>query len=130
MIRTLLTAAAATALLAGAAYAQDTTAQGAAKDQAPATEPKGDMATPPAAPDTAVNPPAGDAAAMPAPPATTSSTTTSAAASPDATAAGVPASATVTSSTVTNGPVADTPENRAKYTPLSRAGKRTKAAGN
>ena len=27
-------------------------------------------------------------------------------------------------------PVADTPENRAKYTPLSRAGKRTKAAGN
>jgi hypothetical protein len=26
--------------------------------------------------------------------------------------------------------VADTPENRAKYPPMSRAGKRTKAAGN
>ena len=127
MIRTLLTAAAATALLAGAAYAQDTTAQGAAKDQAPATEPKGDMATPPAAPDTAVNPPA-DSMAAPPPPAAGMQTTGPA--SPDAVAAGVPASATVTTATVTNGPVADTPENRAKYTPLSRAGKRTKAAGN
>jgi hypothetical protein len=32
---------------------------------------------------------------------------------------------------VTNGPVADTPENRAKYgQPMSRAGKRTAARGN
>lgn len=32
---------------------------------------------------------------------------------------------------VTNGPVADTPENRAKYgAPMSRAGKRTAARGN
>ena len=42
----------------------------------------------------------------------------------------VPA-ATYTSTTVTNGPVADTPENRARYgAPLSRAGKRTAAKGN
>jgi hypothetical protein len=31
---------------------------------------------------------------------------------------------------VTNGPVLDTAENRAKYPPLSRAGKRTSARGN
>ncbi len=41
------------------------------------------------------------------------------------------ASATVTTSLVTNGPVADTPENRAKYgQPMSNAGKRTAARGN
>jgi hypothetical protein len=41
------------------------------------------------------------------------------------------ASATVTTSLVTNGPVADTPENRAKYgSPMSNAGKRTAARGN
>jgi len=39
--------------------------------------------------------------------------------------------ASVTTTTVTNGPVADTPENRAKYgQPMSRAGKRTSARGN
>ena len=32
--------------------------------------------------------------------------------------------------TITNGPVADTPEMRAKYRPLSRAGRATKSAGN
>ena len=37
---------------------------------------------------------------------------------------------TATTRTVTNGPVPDTAENRAKYQPLSRAGKRTEAAGN
>ena len=41
------------------------------------------------------------------------------------------ASAVVSVNTVTNGPVADTPANRAKYgQPLSRAGKRTAAKGN
>jgi hypothetical protein len=54
----------------------------------------------------------------------------SAAATP-ATAASTDASATVTTSLVTNGPVADTPENRAKYgAPLSNAGRRTAARGN
>ena len=38
---------------------------------------------------------------------------------------------TLTNTMVTNGPVADTPENRAKYgQPMSQAGKRTTAKGN
>ncbi len=41
------------------------------------------------------------------------------------------ATASVTTTTVTNGPIADTPENRAKYgKPMSRAGQRTPARGN
>jgi len=48
-----------------------------------------------------------------------------------ATTYGTPTGATVTTSTTTNGPVPDTAENRAKYgQPMSRAGKRTAAAGN
>ena len=50
---------------------------------------------------------------------------------PSAPAAGEPASATVTTTTVTNGPVPDTPENRARFgQPMSRAGKATAARGN
>ncbi len=42
-----------------------------------------------------------------------------------------PSGATVTNTMVTNGPVPDTPENRAKYgQPMSHAGKRTPAKGN
>jgi len=42
-----------------------------------------------------------------------------------------PASPTYTTSVVTNGPVADTPENRARYGgPMSHAGRRTGARGN
>ena len=38
---------------------------------------------------------------------------------------------TLTNTMVTNGPVADTPENRSKYgQPMSQAGKRTAAKGN
>ena len=49
---------------------------------------------------------------------------------PAATTYSTPA-ATVTTTTVTNGPVADTPENRAKYgQPMSNAGKRTQPSGN
>jgi len=40
------------------------------------------------------------------------------------------AAATAEPAVVTNGPVLDTAENRAKYPPLSRAGKRTSARGN
>lgn len=40
------------------------------------------------------------------------------------------ASATAEPAVVTNGPVLDTAENRAKYPPMSRAGKRTAARGN
>ena len=55
-------------------------------------------------------------------------------AAPAATDAATPASATVPGSvtvqTVTNGPVPDTPEMRAKYKPLSHAGRHSKPAGN
>ncbi|HEX5380348.1 MAG TPA: hypothetical protein VFW47_17350, partial [Phenylobacterium sp.] len=58
-------------------------------------------------------------------------TDTTAAPSAMTPAASTDASAVVSTITVTNGPVADTPENRAKYgQPLSRAGKRTAAKGN
>ncbi|MFD1189811.1 hypothetical protein [Phenylobacterium conjunctum] len=50
---------------------------------------------------------------------------------PSAMGAGADVAATVTTTTVTNGPIADTPENRAKYgQPMSRAGKASKARGN
>lgn len=54
---------------------------------------------------------------------------------PAAEAYSIPASAreraTFTTTTVTNGPVADTPQNRARYGgPMSRAGKRTAPQGN
>ncbi|MES2896462.1 MAG: hypothetical protein V4759_10555 [Pseudomonadota bacterium] len=118
-LKILLTAAAATALLAGAAQAQtppaDTANPATSADAMPPVMPA------PVSPDTAVNQPAGT---MIDP-----GTTTSEAA--PAMAGAVDASATVTTTLVTNGPVADTPENRAKYgQPLSRAGKRTAARGN
>lgn len=109
----LVTAASALALLGGAAMAQTA-----------ATQPP-------------VNPMPGQAGAAATDP--TMGAATSGAAATDmtapgaasATAAGSNVSATVTTTTVTNGPVADTPENRAKYgQPLSRAGKRTAAKGN
>ena len=70
--------------------------------------------------------------APPAEPATVSATTTEESAAPAAASSGSNVSATTfTNMTVTNGPVPDTKENRAKYgQPLSRAGKRTAAAGN
>ncbi len=55
----------------------------------------------------------------------------SAATTPSADAAASNTNATVQNTTVTNGPVPDTPENRAKYgAPMSHAGKKTKPAGN
>ena len=73
--------------------------------------------------------PAEPAAAMPMPTdSTPSPATATAPAAASATDAGTPVSATV--QTVTNGPVPDTPEMRAKYRPLSHAGRHTKPAGN
>ncbi|UTP38059.1 fasciclin domain-containing protein [Phenylobacterium sp. LH3H17] len=81
--------------------------------QEPPTPPAGEPApTPESAPSDATAPPATDAM-------------TARAANP-----GADASAAVTSTTVAMQPVADTPENRAKYKPLSNAGKRSKAKGN
>jgi hypothetical protein len=62
-----------------------------------------------------------------------SSATTTAEASPPvvSTTSYQPQAPTVTNQLVTNGPVADTPENRARYgQPMSRAGKMTKPVGN
>ncbi|MES2896461.1 MAG: fasciclin domain-containing protein [Pseudomonadota bacterium] len=89
--------------------------------QEPPTPPAGEPAPPPAAeqaptpeaaPSDAATPPATDAMTAPA-------------ATP-----GADVSAAVTATTVAMQPVADTPENRAKYKPLSNAGKRSKAKGN
>lgn len=87
MIKTICTAAAAMALLAGAAQAQ------------PASQPQ---QAPPA------QPPAQSAGVQ---------VTTSV------------DSGGVTVHRVTNGPVADTPENRAKFPPLSATGRNTKPQG-
>lgn len=76
--------------------------------------------------------PAADAA-MPTPsaPTTPASGAADASATEPSIPAGVPADATIISQMVTNGPVADTPENRARFgEPMSRAGKMTRPAGN
>jgi hypothetical protein len=82
-------------------------------------------------------PTAADVSASTAPPAepattTATSTTSSDVTAPAASSSGVNTSAASFSNlTVTNGPVPDTPANRAKYgQPLSHAGKRTAARGN
>ena len=132
-MKTLLTTAAALALIGGAAHAGEGAKKSKPADPAQMhgqmhdqmrdetgkamTTPGADASATPAMPDTSVNPPANDTAAMPP-------------ASPDASAEGVPASATVSANVTTNGPVADTPENRAKFKPLSRAGRATTPRGN
>ena len=116
MIRTLLTAAAAMALLASGAHAGDGMKKKPKPAEAAASQMKedmpgkaaSDMDASPKAPDTSVNPPV----------------------SADAASAAVDTSAVVAVQTVTNGPVADTPENRALYKPLSRAGRHTAPRGN
>ena len=130
-MKTLLTAAAALALIGGAAHAGEGAKKSKPADSAQMQDETGKAMTTPGAdasattampgaapmPDTSVNPPSDEAAIMPP-------------ASADASAQGVPASATVATNVVTNGPVADTPENRAKFKPLSRAGRATTPRGN
>jgi hypothetical protein len=115
-LKIILAAAAASALMSGAAFAQPT-------DQAPASG--------------AVNPSTG---AAPADQTTTTTTTTTPDAAVPATGAATSTSTTatdtatgtsVTTTLTTNGPVPDTAENRAKYGgPMSHAGKHTAAKGN
>lgn len=104
MIRTLLTATAALALLAGGAHAES---KQKPKPVAPAAA--SEMGT--------------DSSSQ-----TMSNQPTSA----DAMSSGVDTSATAAGNTrvVSNGPVADTKENRAKFPPLSRAGRATTPRGN
>jgi hypothetical protein len=112
-IKHLAIAASALTLMAGAAHAQ--TAATMAPDPAPAA---GLQVNPPRDPNVATRGAATVIDPMVAPAAT-------------APAASSDASAVVSTTTVTNGPIADTPENRAKYgQPMSRAGKRTAAKGN
>jgi hypothetical protein len=118
--KAIFTAAAACALMAGAAHSQSTAGSTPSPTWdvgAPATAPDG-------APTTAVNP-------MSQPSTVTTTTMT---VWPDTSAAAATSygrAASVTTELITNGPVPDTAENRAKYgQPLSNAGKRTAAAGN
>jgi hypothetical protein len=113
MIKHLAIAASALTLMVGAAHAQTTAP--AAPDPAPGA-------------DLQVNPPRDPNVATSGAATVTDTTAAPAATSPTASS---DASAVVSTTSVTNGPVADTPENRAKYgQPMSRAGKRTAAKGN
>ncbi|HEY0650956.1 hypothetical protein [Phenylobacterium sp.] len=142
----LVTATAAVALLGGAAYAQQPQPQkgptpgSVTGDWNGAHSPPDDkqyqekvkvpIGEAPPADTTAAAPPATE----PAPPAEDTSAIASTTPSTDVTAPAATTAASnvsVTTMTVTNGPVPDTPENRAKYgAPLSRAGKMTAARGN
>lgn len=113
LAKSLIAACAASALMAGAAMAQDT------KDTLK-TAPPEQIQDSPSSPLT-VNP-LPDQTVLPARPADTGVITETSATIPGA---------TLTVETVTNGPVPDTPENRAKYgMPDSRAGKMTAPRGN
>lgn len=121
MIKHLLAAAAVSALMTGAALAQD----------APAMPPADTAASPEAA--------AADAAAPADAASTSADTAVNPGAAPAAGAATTPVSSPADSTmakagdpgVTTNGPVPDTAENRAKYgKPLSNAGKRSAAKGN
>lgn len=128
------TATAAVALLGGAAYAQQPTAP---KPPTPGSV-TGDWNGAHAPSDDKqytekVVVPVGAAPAetTAAPPADTGPTASTDVTAPAASATSYAQAASVTTTTVTNGPVADTPENRAKYgQPMSNAGKRTAARGN
>lgn len=119
MTKTLVTAAAVAALMAGAAQAGEKMKAAQANDRAVASD---------------------VAAQEMSPEARGSASTPSLHADPDmaagvsamsATGSGSDVSAVVSTDVVTNGPIADTPENRALYgQPLSHTGKRTKAVGN
>ncbi|MCC7266984.1 MAG: hypothetical protein IT546_06550 [Caulobacteraceae bacterium] len=122
----LMTATAALALMGGAALAQTAEPATEPATEAPATEamPSPEAATPSPMESTTPSPDStGPTVGVPA---ATSSAMDAAASTPATTPSGAP----LTVNMVTNGPVPDTPENRAMYAPLSRAGKATKAAGN
>lgn len=129
MIKTLLTATAAMALLAGGAHA----GEGAKKKHKPADAAATQMQDPAASAttsstmgsDTSVNPSATGATSS-----GMDSSATMGSSATSATSAGTDSSAVMAANSVTNGPVADTKENREKYKPLSRAGQRSAPRGN
>lgn len=137
----LLTAVAASALMAGAAHAQlgagtspDT---GETPNQASPADPKDSQTGLPSV--DATRPTGSNAGRTSLPQGEVSGDTDASAPSADlssstavsASGSGVSASSGGNVQVISNGPVPDTPENRAKYgAPMSRAGKRTAAAGN
>jgi hypothetical protein len=124
MIRTLLTATAAMALLAGGAQA----GEGAKKK--PAAAAASQMGT-----DTSAQSQMGTSSQSQMGTTTPDQSTTGSVNPPvsaDATSAGVDTAANANTNVrvITNGPVADTPENRAKFPPLSKTGRNTTPRGN
>ncbi len=117
-MKTLLIAAGAVALMTGAAFAQSPTDSGT---------------TNPVAPNAAGDPTLQNADGSPLGSQGTSAATPNNVAPADSAVGTTMGTTTMAANvqTVTNGPIPDTPENRAKYgAPLSRAGKRTAPVGN
>lgn len=111
-LKRFLTTTAALALIAGAAQAQT-------------------MSPPPQSVEPAMTTPAGDLVGTVTTETSVDGVTATSVTTPMATIGAAPdTSATLTTTTVANGPVADTPENRALYKPLSKAGRRSAAKGN
>lgn len=140
--RLMIASAATAALLAGAAFAQsDTAVNPPSSNQLPpsvatgnaatnASRPSGQAGTSDSTAPAATAPTQGPSGAQA--PGVNSPSSDAATVAP---AAGAPAqrapSASAGTDLITNGPVPDTPQNRAKYgQPLSHAGRATKAAGN
>jgi hypothetical protein len=124
--RLLIASAAAVTLMAGAAFAQDT-AVNPSSDALPAGAATGNAAP--------SNGPSGQAGSGDVTAPSSNMVAPSSDSATVAPAAGAPTerapSATAGVDTVTNGPVADTMENRKKYgMPMSNAGRHTKPAGN
>ena len=132
MLVRIATAAAALALLSGAAMAQSTAPQAAPETGAP-VNPDPTAAAPadqtlPADPSAATTTPTDPTTSMAAPTGTATDTAGRVSSMPAAQQAGLKAG---DPNVVSNPPVADTPENRKLYgAPLSHAGKRTAAKGN
>lgn len=127
--KTLILAAAATGLMAGAAFAQSTSAttssNASASYQNNALTPPDQIQNSPFSPST-VNPMPTDNSLTPSAADVNNQTNVSASVT-DIT----PSGASYTDQLVTNGPVPDTPANRAKFgKPDSRAGRMTRPAGN
>jgi hypothetical protein len=132
MIKTLLTASAAIALLAGGAHAgegakkakpADAAATQMQEESGKAMDKAVDQSMGAASPDTSVNPPASDAYS-------TSTTATTPSSAMDATTAGADTSAVVATRVTAMEPVPDTKANRAKFPPLSATGRATTPRGN
>jgi hypothetical protein len=138
--RLMIATATAAALLGGAAFAQSGSVNPPASNQLPAGVATGNAAvnepTPSGQADTGdVTAPSGSASGAVNSTGSLNSSASSSDAANVAPAAGAPTerapSATAGADVISNGPVPDTPANRAKYgQPMSHAGRMTRAAGN